>query len=727
MPVPGTTTMLHKKPALAPLIALICLVVGFALLFTGARTFPKFARRLESFADDDKSLVTAALVFSVAAIAFAVFDHLQRLKPPPVPVYLRLNRAVIYGIAFSMSAHLLWTVSHKEHIHHILFDVTTQVIALGMIVVLALVSYFGWLYPLCDDVIEDFPPYQQKVQALTNSYDFILGIERPDDWKKALLGRRQWTLFPEGSLWTNLLVLGGIGSGKTSALAYPIIMQALGKYPNDPALRPSIVLLDLKGDNALRMYELCKSLGREKEFWCVSPGNLLLDENEHPITNARGKPIIPADRFIRWNPIGGTQAADIRSSLLLDGLSATNDGPKMGGSTEYFENVEAEFLQKTLELLDLTQGVGKTNLLDVYLFANDPQFRRRVVNADMPEIQNSPARLYFVNYFERLDADEQGTLISGLKAKLAKLTSKTLQSTFCPPEDAPNNFPGFTKLVINNPGVVVFSVPDSIYSRNLTRVLGIMFMRQFHTEMLRRSTTQFSATGGNTKRVVFQVTDECWAFMNKGVGDFTAVSRQARACSIFLSQSLEQFPENYRAVIEGNFRTKVLLGVNDSTTLKKFSELFGEVKEFQTSTSMSENLNDVSHNVVTQGVSGKNQGLSMSTSTQERLVPRFSQTEIQHLPENRAIVHLYDGKVQHSATCFEVTPYFRLPYHLLHPLEHRSIGCPHERMRAPHALVAQADGSLRCTLCGHVLSGSDLTDYRAYQRAFPHLVPGIAA
>jgi hypothetical protein len=90
-------------------------------------------------------------------------------------------------------------------------------------------------------------------------------------------------------------------------------------------------------------------------------------------------------------------------------------------------------------------------------------------------------------------------------------------------------------------------------------------------------------------------------------------------------------------------------------------------------------------------------------------------------------VHLYDGKVQHSATCFEVTPYFRLPYHLLHPFEHRSIGCTSQNKRGPHQYVSQTDGSARCTACGHVLSGTDLEDARAYQRAFPHLVSSIPA
>jgi len=334
----------------------------------------------------------------------------------------------------------------------------------------------------------------------------------------------------------------------------------------------------------------------------------------------------------------------------------------------------------------------------------------------------SPAQLYFQKRFGTMDPKEQGALISGLTAQLAKLTSPTVQKTFCPTDgDGTNQFPGFTDLVINKPGIVVFSVPSEIYSSALCRVLGIIFMRAFHNAALRRSTTQFSESGGNTKRLLMQVTDECWAFMNKGIAEFTAVSRQARACSLFLAQSLEQIPEQYRSTVEGNFRTKVLLGVNDTLTLQRFEQLFGQVKETTTTQSTSQSLGDVKHGVFTQTVDGKHQGLSQSSSTSERLVPRFSQTEIQHLPPGRAVVHMFDGASQKEATAFEVTPYFRLPYSLFSPLDHPDVGCPAEKMKAQHTLTSHGEG-LVCARCNHKLAGQGLEDFRAYGRAFPHLV-----
>lgn len=717
-PVPEAS--LHKKPALAPVYTVVCLIAAIGCVLYGAKTFPALLERLLRLASHPDDLRLFTFVVIAGAAVLAVFDHLRRLKAPPVPGYLRFNRALAYGIMLTLALEAFLVSREPTHLRELLLELPAQGLAGALCVVVSLVAYAGFLHPLCEEATNVVEPYQTKLEALRKTYDFVLGAVRATDWKLALTGARQWFVIPESALWTNILVLGGIGSGKTSALAYPLMLQAMAKHQEDRELRPSLVILDLKGDLALRTYQFAKKLGRADEFWCVSPGNALLDENEQPLVDKKGRPLIPLDRFLAWNPIGGAAPADIRAALLLDGLAATSEGVSKSASSEYFENVEREFLSATVQLFDVVRGPGKVNLLDIYLFAYDPVRRKEIVNSE--RASGSPAQLYFQKRFGTMDPKDQGSLISGLTAQLAKLTSPTVQKTFCPKDgDGSTLFPGFSDLVINKPGIVVLSVPSEIYSAALCRVLGIIFMRAFHNAALRRSTTQFAESGGNTKRLLMQVTDECWAFMNKGIAEFTAVSRQARACSLFLAQSLEQIPEQYRSTVEGNFRTKVLLGVNDTLTLQRFEQLFGQVKEVATSTSTSESLNDVKHGVLLQSVDGKHQGLSQSTSTSERLVPRFSQTEIQHLPPGRAIVHMFDGQAQKEATAFEVTPYFRLPYSLFSPLEHPDIGCKGESGRVQHEL-AQVPEGLRCSRCGHELKGQALTDFREYASAFPHLV-----
>jgi hypothetical protein len=227
---------------------------------------------------------------------------------------------------------------------------------------------------------------------------------------------------------------------------------------------------------------------------------------------------------------------------------------------------------------------------------------------------------------------------------------------------------------------------------------------------------------------VMNVVDECWAFMNKGVASFTAVSRQARACSVFLTQSLDQIPDPYRATVEGNFRTKALLSVNDGVTLKRFEDLLGTHKEIVASTSTNASLQGVRHGVFAPVVHGKDQGLSLSTSYNEQLRPRFSQHEIQHLPRNRAIVHLYTKDGQREACAMEVTPWFRLRFHLSHPMHHGDVRCPCGGVHRFVVVGAENGGGASCVSCGHKIDASALDEVKAYAASFPHLVPeGIAA
>ena len=726
-PAPASDAGLHKKPALAPVFGTACFVAAVAMSLVGARSYAPLAELILGIAKRPDALRWISAGIGGLVLVLAVVEHIRRLKPPRLPTYLLANRALGYGLVLTTAIHLFLIpqgAGDDAHLRALLFDAQEQLTALATSLVLSLVAYAGWLHPLCDDDGQKLAPYQTIVEALKDTYDFVLGVEYPEDWKCAKTGPKKWLVLGEHSLWTNLFVFGGIDSGKTSSLAYPLVIQALMKCKQDEELRPSIVLLDLKGDNALRIYDFCKKLGREEEMWIISPGNQILDEAQRPVLDAKGRPIIPRDRFLTWNPVGGNAPADLRASLLLDGLAATNDGPKLGGSAEYFENVESEFLSATVQLFDIVLGHGNVNLLDVYRFAYDPKARQQLI--EDRRVEGTTAQLYFQNRFQKMKPEDQGHLISGLTAKLSKLTSPSVASTFCADAVSMRTtrpFPGFIDLVVNKPGIVVFSVPEAIYSRELCRVLGIMFMRAFHTEVLRRSTSQFAESGGNTKRLVMNVVDECWAFMNKGVASFTAVSRQARACSVSLTQSLDQIPQPYRATVEGNFRTKALLSVNDGVTLGRFEELLGSHKEMVASTSTNASLQGVRHGVFVAGVRGKDQGLSQSTSYSEQLRPRFSQHEIQHLPRNRAVVHLYTNDGQREACAMEVTPWFQLRHHVFHPLLHPDFGCA----RGGAHTYLPRDSGAACSRCDRRIDAATYADVQAYRASFPHLVAQATA
>lgn len=724
-PLPGKNSpppaTLHWVPATYPLYAAGLIIFAVFFLILMSNELPGLKELIVGTAAHAEKFQLAALVLFVAFVAFVVGSIFRRRISPPIPAYLRWNHAIFHGLLFTFAIESLLISRNAAHLGLLLDDPKTQAIAIAVLGAITLVGFFGWLKPAPKELPNDERPYQAVVESQKNSYDFTLGSVRSEDFKKAETGPSDWLTLKESSLWTNVFVFGGIGSGKTSAIAYPLVTQALAKFPDDVEKRPSIMLLDLKGDNAEKIFGFAKQVGREKEFYVIRPGNRL--------KNVQGKDVINPKCFRTWNPVGGSAPSEIRAAFLLDGLNAVDQASSRSSGSEYFERIEREFLIAAIAMFDVVLGQGNVTLYNIYQFCFDAEYREAIANDR--RVANTDAKRYFEKAIEVLEDDQKTQLVSGLRAKIAQIATPVMQATFCaPPTSDTSSFEGFIDTIVNKPGIIVFSVDEGEFGREIARLLGVMFMRYFHQALLKRNASSFKAAGGNTERLVLQITDEAAAYMNPGVADFTAVSRQARTCSIFLTQSLAQVPDKYRDVVEGNFRTKVLLNVNDKMTLERFEFLFGQIKETQTNVSTSQNLNDVKHGVLSQTVSGKSQGLSVSTSTSEQLRPRFSSSELIHMGGGRAVVQVYDGANQRTieATAMETTPYFRLRYHLAHPLLHPSVGCKAAPpgTRAPHSYVVDGD-ALVCSACKHRVSGVDREDYEAYAKSYPHLVGATAA
>ncbi|MDP2345529.1 MAG: TraM recognition domain-containing protein [Deltaproteobacteria bacterium] len=701
-------------PATYPLYGagLLIFLVVFVLMMSKA--LPGLRKLVLSVALHPDELRLGAGVLLLALAALIIASHIRRRQSPPLPPYLRWNHAIFHGCLALAALEAVLIARSPAHLVLLLDETETQLIGVGAFIAIAAIAFVGWLWPMPVAKATDVRTYQSVIESLKNTYDFVLGSVKADDWKNAETGPSDWLILKESSLWTNIFGFGGIGSGKTTAIAYPFVVQALGKYPDDPELRPSLMILDLKGDNAQKIYQFAQSLGRDGELTVIRPGNRL--------KNIQGKDVIAPSRFRTWNPVGGDAPPEIRAAFLLDGLNAVDQATNRSSGSEYFERIEREFLIAAIAMFDVVLGVGNVTLYNLYQFCFDAEYREAIANDR--RVANTDAKRYFEKAIEVLEDDQKTQLVSGLRAKIAQIATPVMQETFCaPPGSKTQSFEGFIDTIVNKPGVIVFSVDEGEFGREIARLLGVMFMRYFHQALLKRNASSFKAAGGNTQRLVLQVTDEAAAYMNPGVAEFTAVSRQARTCSVFLTQSLAQVPEKFRDVVEGNFRTKILLNVNDTLTLQRFEFLFGQIKEAQTNVSTSQNLNDVRHGVLTQTVHGKSQGLSVSTSTSEQLRPRFSASELLHMGGGRAVVQVYDGEGQRTveATAMTTTPYFRLRYHLFHPLAHRSVRCAAAKGKQPHR-YAGVGKELVCLSCKHELKGDEKADYEEYAAAFGHLL-----
>ena len=129
---------LHKKPALAPVFGIACLVAALAMLLVGARAhapLTQFILRASSYPDE---LAALSIALPCGVAVAAIFEHLRRLKPPRLPLYLLANRAVGYALVLTLAFEMhrvAQDAGADVHLRALLFSAETHLQVLSAIAV----------------------------------------------------------------------------------------------------------------------------------------------------------------------------------------------------------------------------------------------------------------------------------------------------------------------------------------------------------------------------------------------------------------------------------------------------------------------------------------------------------------------------------------------------------------------------------------------------------------
>ncbi len=92
--------------------------------------------------------------------------------------------------------------------------------------------------------------------------------------------RPSWLVVPEKGLYTGILVVGAVGTGKTTACMYPFARQLLTWQADDPRRRAGALVLEVKGDFCHKYSSMiahlvpCRSVMFHKPsydnmIWCI--------------------------------------------------------------------------------------------------------------------------------------------------------------------------------------------------------------------------------------------------------------------------------------------------------------------------------------------------------------------------------------------------------------------------------------------------------------------------
>lgn len=75
-----------------------------------------------------------------------------------------------------------------------------------------------------------------------------------------------WLVIPERGLYTGIAVFGAVGTGKTTACMHPFARQILSWKAADSRLRPSALVLEVKGDFCHSVREILVQVGRGADY-----------------------------------------------------------------------------------------------------------------------------------------------------------------------------------------------------------------------------------------------------------------------------------------------------------------------------------------------------------------------------------------------------------------------------------------------------------------------------
>ena len=218
-----------------------------------------------------------------------------------------------------------------------------------------------------------------------------------------------WLVIPEKGLYTGTLIVGAVGTGKTSGCMYPFARQILTWQADDPGQRAGALVLEVKGDFCHQVRGILENAGRGEDYLEIGIGGL-----------------------VQWNPL---------DDPLLDSYSlaygvASLINQLFGKSREpFWQQAYTNLVRWIIELHRLFPG-GWVTLQDIYRCTVDAQLlahkigeARKIadhvspVDAVLPkeDIIAHAAALKKWEWAEDGDDQVRSRLDDELRARLAKL------------------------------------------------------------------------------------------------------------------------------------------------------------------------------------------------------------------------------------------------------------------------------------------------------------------
>jgi type IV secretory system conjugative DNA transfer VirD4/TraG family protein len=508
-----------------------------------------------------------------------------------------------------------------------------------------------------------------------------------------------WLTIPQRGLYTGVMVLGAVGSGKTSGCMYPYVEQLLRWRAHDPAHKLGGLVLEVKGDFCGQVRKMLANAGREADYLevgldtgvCYNPLhndldpyavayavasllNNLFGRSKEPFWQQAYTDLLKFVISLRRITDGYTTLAEVYRYIIDDSQIDRN-----------IRSLEAQFRDAPpVIVIDATRLQGEVKQawtlwvwqseqkaehpydaeLESYLAEHDIPFEvatgSAAVGADRRHRFEAIQR-WFTYTWRRLDPKVKASIVEGVVVFLSLFDENPdVHRAFCPPRAAytkppkPGDRRPLPPLedLLESGHVLGLNFPVAM-NPALARGLGVMLKLDFQRAVLRRIPKMAASPQGPWRDLLF-VADEYHAFATVGETDPTgderafALSRQARLIPIVATQSISSLrsalgsDEGWRTLMQC-FRTKVFLATSDEFTARTAAELCGRADRLKARYSLTEGGQDAHISLLTGSATAARHSLSASKTymleSDYVFQPRVF-TELQHA---QAIAIPYDG------------------------------------------------------------------------------------
>jgi hypothetical protein len=512
--------------------------------------------------------------------------------------------------------------------------------------------------------------------------------------------RPRWLTIPQRGLYTGVMVVGAVGTGKTSACMYPYADQLLRWHAADPDRKIGGLVLEVKGDFCTQVHAMLRQAGRAGDYveigldagvsynplhndldpYAVAYAiasllNNLFGKSKEPFWQQAYTDLLKFVILLRRITDGYTTLGEVYRYILEESQIEQNisrltavlkDPPEVIIVPEDEYHARCAQLPWTLWFRENPQAFAHPYEaeLESYLASHDVAFRVAKTNSNAwitRRHQLQAIHRWYKHGWSRLDNRLRSSITEGVVVFLSLFDDNPLvHDTFCPPRAAyagqitPGErrpLPPLDELL--ETGTVLALNFPVVMNPGLARALGVMLKLDFQRAVLKRI-PKIAAQPQRVWRDLVFICDEYHAFATVGETDPTgdertfALSRQARLIPIVATQSVSSLrsalpgDESWRTLMQC-FRTKLFLATSDEFTAKAAAELCGRRDRLKAHYTLAEGGQGAHISLLTGRAVATKQSLSASKSYAPHHEYIFPPRVFTELKNGQAIAIPYDG------------------------------------------------------------------------------------